>query len=218
VQSVGHRGNAVGIPQPLTRSIRIGTLPAECFLSLTSLGDDERAIRVLILHALDHKHKDARRVVIFKLRGHDLARLARAILTAGLGWWVPVDRFARTDKVKTVDVLHQVDDIAAFATPAAVPELLGDVDGEPVYAAALRAWADEFIAFTLETESASSCFVFEPRATGALHPLLESGASAGHVAVHLKKFALPSPSAAASASGSSGRAISLPHTVQPSTG
>src|SRR5206468_2100476 len=65
-------------------------------------------------------------------------------------------------EVDAVEVLHQVDDVAAFSAASAIPDLFLDVDGEAICPAAYGAGSNAFTA-TDELDPAARDLVLDPR-------------------------------------------------------
>ena len=69
-----------------------------------------------------------------------MSAIAECPILAVLPWRrFAVNNLARADKLTAIDVLYEVDNIAAFAANTAVPNFLGHIDAKPISAAAFRA-------------------------------------------------------------------------------
>jgi hypothetical protein len=87
-------------------------------------------------------------------------------------------------KIAAVDVLHQIDDIAALAAVAAIPKLFFGVDAEPIGAAADRAWARPFDLAT-QMNAAARELVLDRHTARLLHPRIGAGGIRSHAPTSL---------------------------------
>jgi hypothetical protein len=77
-------------------------------------------------------------------------------------------------KIAAVDVPSEVDDIAALAAAATVPNLFLGVDAETVIAAADRAWSRPF-GLAAQMKAAAGEFVLDRHSARLLNPGVEGG-------------------------------------------
>jgi hypothetical protein len=81
---------------------------------------------------------------------------------------IAAERHDRRLEVDAVEMLHEVDDVAASSAASAIPYLFFDVDGEAIFPAAYGTGADTFTA-TDELDPAARDFVLDPRCLRSNH-------------------------------------------------